>query len=81
MYQSEWTNKPVLHLLPHWNWKAGDNVDVWAYFNNADEVELFLNGKSLGTRRKQAMNCTSSGAFHLNPERCERSRAGTAKSS
>jgi beta-galactosidase len=53
MYQSEWTNKPVLHLLPHWNWKAGDNVDVWAYFNNADEVELFLNGKSLGTRRKQ----------------------------
>ena len=45
---------PVLHLLPHWNWKAGDNVDVWAYFNNADEVELFLNGKSLGTRRKQA---------------------------
>ncbi|HEX3086560.1 MAG TPA: beta-galactosidase GalB [Pyrinomonadaceae bacterium] len=53
MYQSEWTNKPVLHLLPHWNWKAGDNVDVWAYFNNSDEVELFLNGKSLGTRRKQ----------------------------
>ena len=54
MYQSEWTDKPVLHLLPHWNWKAGDNVDVRAYFNNADEVELFLNGKSLGTRRKQA---------------------------
>lgn len=53
MYQSEWTNQPVLHLLPHWNWKPGDNVDVWAYFNNADEVELFLNGKSLGARRKQ----------------------------
>jgi beta-galactosidase len=53
MYQSEWTSKPVLHLLPHWNWKPGDNVDVWAYFNNADEVELFLNGRSLGTRRKQ----------------------------
>jgi len=51
MYQSEWTDKPVLHLLPHWNWKPGDNVDVWAYFNS-DEVELFLNGKSLGTRRK-----------------------------
>jgi beta-galactosidase len=52
MYQSEWTSKPVLHVFPHWNWKAGDTVDVWAYYNNADEVELFLNGKSLGTKRK-----------------------------
>ena len=51
MYQSEWTSKPVLHLLPHWNWKQGEMVDVWAYFNS-DEVELFLNGKSLGTKRK-----------------------------
>ncbi len=51
MYQSEWTDKPVLHLFPHWNWKAGDNIDVLAYFNG-DEVELFLNGKSLGTKRK-----------------------------
>jgi beta-galactosidase len=51
MYQSEWTRKPVLHLLPHWNWKQGDTIDVWAYFN-ADEVELFLNDKSLGTKRK-----------------------------
>jgi beta-galactosidase len=51
MYQSEWTAKPVLHLFPHWNWKQGDTVDVWAYFN-ADEVELLLNGKSLGTKRK-----------------------------
>jgi len=52
MYQSEWTTKPVLHIFPHWNWKTGDTVDVWAYFNS-DEVELFLNGKSLGTRRKE----------------------------
>jgi beta-galactosidase len=51
MYQSEWTSKPVLHIYPHWNWKAGDTVDVWAYFNS-DEVELFLNSKSLGTKRK-----------------------------
>jgi len=51
MYQSEWTSKPVLHLVPHWNWKQGDMIDVWAYFNS-DEVELFLNGKSLGTKRK-----------------------------
>ena len=52
MYKSEWTDKDVLHLLPHWNWKAGDSVDVWAYYNKADDVELFLNGKSLGTSAK-----------------------------
>jgi beta-galactosidase len=52
MYQSEWTTKPVLHIFPHWNWKKGDTVDVWAYYNNADEVELFLNGKYLGTKTK-----------------------------
>jgi beta-galactosidase len=52
MYQSEWTNKTVLHLFPHWNWTKGDTVDVWAYYNHADEVELFLNGKSLGIKRK-----------------------------
>lgn len=53
MYQSEWTNKPVLHVFPHWNWEQGKNVEVWAYYNNADEVELFLNGKSLGKRSKE----------------------------
>jgi beta-galactosidase len=52
MYQSEWTSKPVLHIFPHWNWKTGDTVDVWAYYNNADTVELFLNGKSLGSKTK-----------------------------
>ncbi|MBC7947377.1 MAG: DUF4982 domain-containing protein [Chitinophagaceae bacterium] len=59
MYQSEWTSKPVLHIFPAWNAEVfgkgvqrGDSVDVWAYFNNADEVELFLNSKSVGVRRK-----------------------------
>jgi beta-galactosidase len=52
MYQSEWTTKPVLHLLPHWNWKPSQTIDVWAYYNNADEVEAYLNGKSLGIRKK-----------------------------
>ncbi|GAB3577775.1 beta-galactosidase GalB [Hymenobacter daeguensis] len=52
LYQSEWTTKPVLHLLPHWNWTPGQLVDVWAYFSQADEVELFLNGKSLGIKKK-----------------------------
>lgn len=54
MYKSMWTDKPVLHIFPHWNWKKGDTVDVWGYYNNADEVELFLNGKSLGVRKKTA---------------------------
>jgi beta-galactosidase len=52
MYQSEWSSKPVLHLFPHWNWNKGELVDVWAYYNNAEEVELFLNGRSLGVRKK-----------------------------
>ncbi len=52
MYQSICTNKDVLHIFPHWNWKTGDSIDVWAYYNHADEVELLLNGKSLGTRKK-----------------------------
>ena len=54
MYQGEWANKTVLHIFPHWNWEPGKLVDVWAYYNNAGEVELFLNGKSLGTKRKYA---------------------------
>lgn len=53
MYQSEWTNKAVLHLFPHWNWDEGKIVDVWAYYNQADEVELYLNGKSLGIKKKE----------------------------
>ncbi|MFN8134198.1 MAG: beta-galactosidase GalB [Bacteroidales bacterium] len=51
MYQSEWTNKPVLHILPHWNWKPGQTVDVWVY-SSCNEVELFLNGRSLGIQHK-----------------------------
>ena len=52
-YQSEWTKEPVLHVFPHWNWKHGEKVDVVAYFNNADEVELFLNGRTQGAKLKQ----------------------------
>jgi beta-galactosidase len=51
MYQSEWTNKPVLHVFPHWNWQKGQTIDVWAY-TNCEEVELFLNGTSLGAKKK-----------------------------
>ena len=67
MYQSEWTQKPVLHLFPHWNWLPGQDIDLWCYYNQADEVELFVNGKSHGVRRKATSNPTS----HLSPSRGE----------
>lgn len=54
LYQSEWTDTPVLHLFPHWNWTPGEQIDMWCYYNNADEVELFINGKSQGIRTKDA---------------------------
>lgn len=53
MYQSEWTNQDVLHLFPHWNWIPGQTIDMWCYYNNADEVELFINGRSQGVRSKK----------------------------
>ena len=52
MYQSEWTDKQVLHLFPHWNWLDGQDIDLWCYYNNADEVELFINGRSQGVKSK-----------------------------
>ncbi|WEA00466.1 beta-galactosidase GalA [Mucilaginibacter sp. SJ] len=49
--KSWWTNQTVVHLLPHWNWqgKEGREIQVCAY-SNCDEVELFLNKKSLGKK-------------------------------
>ncbi|WP_055490975.1 glycoside hydrolase family 2 TIM barrel-domain containing protein [Streptomyces sp. TP-A0356] len=50
LFRSQWTSEPMVHLLPmSWNHEVGDTVEVWAYAN-VDSVELFLNGKSLGTR-------------------------------
>jgi beta-galactosidase len=48
-YQSVWLDKPMVHLLPHWNWpdKKGQKINVWCY-SNCKQVELFLNGQSLG---------------------------------
>ena len=61
MYQSEWTSKDVLHLFPHWNWLPGQAIDMWCYYNHADEVELFVNGKSQGVRRKMVYGAKNEG--------------------
>ena len=53
LYQSVWTSDPMVHVLPHWNWggKEGQPIPVVAY-TNCDDVELFLNGRSLGRKAR-----------------------------
>jgi beta-galactosidase len=50
-FASCWMDEPMVHLMPHWNWpgKEGQNIRVLA-FSNAERVELFLNGQSLGAK-------------------------------
>ena len=69
MYQSEWSQKDVLHLFPHWNWLPGQTIDMWCYYNHADEVELFINGKSQGIRKKTVYGAKNEGdAFRKSTE-------------
>ena len=51
--QSHWLDAPMIHLLPHWNWKGkeGDKIPVYCY-TNCEEAELFVNGKSMGRKVK-----------------------------
>jgi beta-galactosidase len=51
-YKAWWRKEPSLHLFPHWNFdgEEGRAIPVWAY-TNLDEVELFVNGKSMGSRK------------------------------
>jgi beta-galactosidase len=51
-YKAWWKKAPSLHVFPHWNWhgKEGQEISVWAY-SNLDEIELLLNGKSLGVKK------------------------------
>ena len=55
LYQSRWSKSPMVHVLPHWNWenRAGQPIPVFVY-TNAEEAELFLNGTSLGSKKKGA---------------------------
>ncbi len=52
-FVSQWTEKPMVHIFPHWNWqgKEGQEIQVWGY-TNCEEIELFLNGRSLGKQRR-----------------------------
>ncbi|OCB73337.1 beta-galactosidase [Flavobacterium piscis] len=52
--KSWWGNVPVLHIMPHWNWSGmeGKEIDVWVH-SNCDEVELYLNKKSLGKKKME----------------------------
>jgi len=51
-YKAWWRKEPSLHLFPHWNWhgREGDEISVWVY-SNLDEVELLVNGKSMGSQK------------------------------
>jgi beta-galactosidase len=51
-YKAWWTKEPVLHLFPHWDWhgREGDEIPVWVH-SNLDEVELFVNGQSVGSQK------------------------------
>ena len=55
-YQAWWSQQPVLHLFPHWNWeqRLGEPVSVWVH-SNLEEIELFLNGHSRGRQKVQAL--------------------------
>jgi beta-galactosidase len=47
--RSQWRAEPLVHILPHWNWASGIKVPLWTY-TNCENVELFLNGTSLGAK-------------------------------
>ncbi|HEY6061109.1 MAG TPA: glycoside hydrolase family 2 TIM barrel-domain containing protein [Gemmatimonadales bacterium] len=65
LYQSLWTDRPVLHLFPHWTWpgREGQVIPVLVY-TNCNSVELFLNGRSLGEKRYEFPAQGTSGGWN-----------------
>jgi beta-galactosidase len=50
-YQSQWSAKPMVHMVGHWTWLGEEGkIKLVKVYSNAEEVELFLNGKSLGIK-------------------------------
>jgi beta-galactosidase len=94
-YQSQWTEEPMVHILPHWTHPTmaeGTEIPVWVY-SNGDEVELFINGRSLGRQspgnRWDEMQCewlvpwepgTVEAIAYRNGEEVARTRHVTAES-
>ncbi|MBE0592272.1 MAG: DUF4982 domain-containing protein, partial [Gemmatimonadales bacterium] len=64
-YRSRWTEAPMIHLFPHWNWPGRENqlVPVLAY-TNCDVVELYLNGRFLGEKRLEFPRQGTSGGWN-----------------
>jgi beta-galactosidase len=54
-YQSQWAERPMVHIVGHWTWpgEEGKSREVKVY-SNAEQIELFLNGKSLGVKANAA---------------------------
>lgn len=54
LYKSMWTKAPMVHVLPHWNHQGKEGIKIpVVVYTNCDEVELFLNDKSLGSQKYQ----------------------------
>jgi beta-galactosidase len=65
-YQSQWTDKPMIHIFPHWNWEGreGQVIPVLVY-SNCDAVELFVNGKSFSEQRLEFPSYGMAGKYPL----------------
>ena len=64
-YKSQWTDEPMIHLFPHWNWpgREGQFIPVLAY-TNCDAVELYLNGRFIGEKRLEFPRQGTSGGWN-----------------
>src|SRR5215475_852864 len=70
LFQSRWNTKPMVHIVPmNWtDYQPGQHVQVWVY-SNAKNVELFLNGQSLGTKSFDSKT-SSDGVGYLETTEC-----------
>ena len=64
-YKSQWTDEPMIHLFPHWNWEGreGQFIPVLAY-TNVDAVELYLNDRFIGEKRVEFPRQGTTGSWN-----------------